>query len=147
MVLKGGGNNFGVITRIWLSTFEGHALWGGVAAVDVTRGVEGSDTNTEKALHGIGHFTARNHKDPNAAVAIQFNLNGTDGRRTIGSFLVNTVEGHESPLHQHFLNIRPRIRDTLKQKTMFELSKELSIAWPVGERFVTTLGFQQIFLC
>lgn len=36
MALKGGGNNFGVLTRIWLQCFENHALWGGVAAVDVT---------------------------------------------------------------------------------------------------------------
>ncbi|EME41601.1 hypothetical protein DOTSEDRAFT_36970 [Dothistroma septosporum NZE10] len=76
--------------------------------------IKGSFTSSERALDAIYPFTARSNKDFNATVAVHFRFNGID------------------------LDVLPQFRSTVKQKTITELSEELPVRRPVGNRYLTT---------
>ncbi len=54
--MKGGSNNFGIVTRLDLATFEGGNLWGGVVTYP--------NSTTPQQLQALVNFNGRIEEDP-----------------------------------------------------------------------------------
>ena len=58
--LKGGSNNFGIVTRFDIKTFPYEDIWGGMVAYDVS--------TSSQQIPAIVRFTENVHKDPYASL-------------------------------------------------------------------------------
>ncbi|KAL3953922.1 hypothetical protein ACCO45_011878 [Purpureocillium lilacinum] len=113
-VLRGGSNNFGIVTRIDLRTFEQGKLWGGVLyhAVDTI----------DAQLKAFEAFNSADKYDEYASLITSFGY--AAGR---GSGIVNNLEYtkpvERPPVFEEFMKI-PAVMNTMRISNMSDISKE-----------------------
>ncbi|KAK8209488.1 FAD binding domain-containing protein [Phyllosticta capitalensis] len=133
-VLKGGANNFGVVTRIDLKTFEREPIWGGVVAYPV----ETADLHT-KALVNFGEKLA---DDPYASAIVILLFESHIGFPMVGNAYEYTkpIE-RPPPIFDEFLAIPGNFSSSMRITNMTDLTEELEK--PKGFRWkFLTLTFQ-----
>lgn len=111
-VLKGGGNNFGLVTCFTMQTFPSGPLWGGYS-------VKPMETMSAVA-EALANFTEKSSDDPDS------NLNLTVGHmpKAGGSAIVaicTNIAGMENPPIYEELSKLPDIYNNLKVATMQEI--------------------------
>jgi len=103
MALKGGNNNFGVVTRIDLATFEhSQRIYGGLIIVPI----EASDA----VLENLQHFTDDSTGiHTNAGLTVEYFLNATSGEGQILIWVIDTDAVGQHEAIQPFLEMQPQI--------------------------------------
>lgn len=125
--LKGGSNNFGVVTRLDLMTLEGIELWGGVVTYP-------NDT-TQQQIDALYKFTDDVNNDPYAsAISIWQYTTVTDANIIIAAYDYTKPEP-KPPIFDDFLAIPGNTSDSLRITNMTDLAIELEQA--AGFRSVT----------
>ncbi|KAI4225437.1 MAG: hypothetical protein L6R36_003921 [Xanthoria steineri] len=108
--LKGGGNNFGIVTSFTLSTHPVHEVWGGVKIYSLNQ--------TLDVLHAMSEYQSNPNKDPYANIFTQvFTTNSTIGVVLTLVYLKPTVA---PPAFKPFYSI-PTINDTTRLQTLTQL--------------------------
>lgn len=130
--LKGGGNNFGIVTRFKLKAFPMKAgkMWGGLR-------LHGSYLNSNlstrifKAFENYGNTL----QDPNAHLIISSTYEGTVGLTawTVSPFYTQPVK--DPPVFKEFLDIRAAV-STTRIDTVTSFAKELFLGTPSGKRYL-----------
>ena len=125
--LKGGSNNFGVITRFDFITFPQGDLWGGFVIYPPTS----LDQQTQ-ALQGFAQASG-DGDDPYAAVINSYIFNAA-GLSFIGNFYTYTKPQAYPPILSNFTAIQPQLQSTLRTTNLTNLTIELGAGTPSGYR-------------
>ena len=126
MVLKRGGNNFGIVTCFDVATFK--MADSGAVVSPTTKNV------TSQALKALSDFTKGNHEDENAAVDVVFSYGTSTGDKTVGTHLMYAKEIANRDVLKPSTAIQPQISNNLKFTTVSVLVDEVSEASPSGYR-------------
>ncbi len=122
--LRGGGNNFGIVTRFDLATFEQGQLWGGTKSYSAAA----ANISIIKALHSFGDNASQ---DPDAALIVGFTY-------LEGQYLATNIYQYAKPvenpsiLHE-FLEIES-ISSELRFANLTDIVIELKASNPSGLR-------------
>ena len=121
--LRGGGNNFGIVTRFDLETFPQGKLWGGMTIYPITE--------APKIYKAFYNFANNAPKDPDAALI-------TAAAFAQGNYLFSNDYEYAKPVEnppifKEFLDI-PSIASTQRIATLSELTIELNASNPGGFR-------------
>lgn len=121
--LRGGGNNFGIVTRFDLETFPQGNLWGGMTIHPITANV-----SIYKAFY---NFANNAPKDPDAALI-------TAAAYAQGQYIFSNDYEYAKPvinppIFHEFTSI-PNITSTMRIASMSDLARELNASNPGGFR-------------
>lgn len=128
LALKGGGSNYGVVTRIDLGIAEGSGkIYGGQILSPATIDV------TTEVLTNLVSFVGQNNADTRAGLQVVFLFDHS------GSAVVDNLVSHSTalapPILQPFLQTTPQIHNTVGLKGMKDLALEASALQPRGYRY------------
>ena len=134
--LKGGGNNFGIVTRFDLRTFSQGKLWGGFVVTPASTAAQ--------QFQYLQDFTTASGSgvDPYASVinAYIFTANGPS---YVANQLTYTKSEAYPAILQNFTNIQPQYSNTLRTTNLTDLTIELGTGTPNGFRqLFATATFQ-----
>ncbi|KAL4974602.1 hypothetical protein BDW66DRAFT_139562 [Aspergillus desertorum] len=130
--LKGGGNNFGIVTRVTLRAFEQGPLWGGL--------IGHSATEARAQINALVNFTSNLIKDPHAQLVTIWQHNGKTNNSFAASGLQYTLGTGSPAIFGQFLGLQ-RTFNTLRKTDIYDLMMET--APPPGKRAVfLTLTFR-----
>ncbi|KAI5361190.1 putative FAD-binding domain, PCMH-type, FAD-binding, type PCMH, subdomain 2 [Septoria linicola] len=133
--LKGGGSNFGIVTKIVLPTFEGGKFFGGVVLYPI-------DT-ADQQLQAISNFGNSLHKDHYASAIVIDVYDST----TKMSFFMNAyeytkpVERPDAKIFKEFFAIPGNISDTTGLRNTTSLANEFDVPKDSRVQF-STLTFK-----
>ncbi|KAL6237470.1 hypothetical protein BDW75DRAFT_228661 [Aspergillus navahoensis] len=129
--LKGGSNNFGIVTLFDMETFStGDTIWGGIAIYDVSLKDEYIAAGTR--------FTDSIPNDPYASWVGMFGYNSTTDKTAIFTSLAYTRPAQAWPEAFSDFYAIPNITHTLRSATVLDLAVENS--FPYGYRNVLHTG-------
>lgn len=123
--LRGGTNNFGIVTRIDFETFRQGNLWGGVVEYELSTSRE--QIEALASLNGIGNY------DEYASLEMSFAYSGAAG----AAFIVNTMEYTMPTVDPEvFQNIStiPSLASTMRLTNMSDLALEIAAMQASGLR-------------
>lgn len=123
--LRGGGNNFGIVTRFDLETFEQGQLWGGAKVYPVALNAS--------IIKAFDNFANNAPQDPDAALIVTFD-------HYQGQYISRNDYEYAKPvvnpsIFYEFSEI-PRILSTMRIADLTNLIPELRAASPDGVRWV-----------
>ncbi|EOD43523.1 putative fad binding domain containing protein [Neofusicoccum parvum UCRNP2] len=134
--MKGSSNNFGIVTRFDLVTFEDEKLWGGVVAYPL-------DTANQQ-LEFLENFTNKMSEDPYASIIVILNYVSTIGQVVVANAYEYTKAIEPAtppPIFEEFLSIPGNISDSMRVTNISDLVEELE--QPAGYRDAfMTITFQ-----
>jgi len=121
--LRGGGNNFGIVTRLDLETFAQGDLWGGMSVYPA----EAQDS----IYTALNNFANNAPSDPDAALIVAFVY-------AFGQYFFSNDYEYANPvvnppIFHEFTSI-PSIRSTLRITNLTDLTTELNASNPSGYR-------------
>ncbi|MCJ1475409.1 hypothetical protein MMC13_004071 [Lambiella insularis] len=125
--LKGGTNNFGIVTRFDLKTFAQGKLWGGFIINPITSAAE--------QFQLLEQFTTAsgNGVDPYAAIINAYIFSAAGPSAIANQFTYTKPEAYPAIL-KNFTDIQPQIRNTLRTTNLTDLTIELGAGTPNGFR-------------
>ena len=130
--LRGGGNNFGIVTRFDLETFPQGQMWGGMTAYPITANAS--------LLSALENFAVNASSDPDAALIVAFAY--AEGQYVATTDIEYAKPIIAPPVFQEFIDIES-IESTLRITTLSNLTEELKTVNPSGLReFYTTATFK-----
>ena len=130
--LRGGGNNFGIVTRFDLETFPQGQMWGGMTYYPITANAS--------LLSALENFADSAPTDPDAALIVAFAYAEGQYVATIDIEYAKPVI--DPPIYQEFTNIKS-IASTLRITTLSNLTEEFKTVNPSGFReFYSTATFK-----
>lgn len=133
--LKGGSNNFGIVTRFDLVAFKQGNIWGGVAVYP--------SSTTSQQLEAFVNFGNNIVKNPyGSIISIYGYSSANDGISVTNAYEYTKPEANAPPFDE-FLKIPNKTVDTLRITNLTDLTAELEQAY--GYRFVPLL-LQCIFI-
>lgn len=118
--LKGGSNNFGIVTRLDLATFEGIDLWGGVVTYP--------NGTTQQQIDAMYKFTDEVTNDRFASAISIWQYSTTTDTNMIISAYDYTKPVARAPIFDDFLAIPGNTSDSLRFTNMTDLTIELEQA-------------------
>lgn len=121
--LRGGGNNFGIVTRLDLETFSQGAMLGGVNLYPATANVS--------LFKAYQNFVAEQPKDPDAALIVDFFY--SRGQLVSNTNYEYAKPVREPPIFQEFFAI-PSISSTERITNLTDITAELTTYNPSGFR-------------
>jgi FAD/FMN-containing dehydrogenase len=126
--LKGGSNNFGIVTKIKLAAFAHSGLfWGGQVVVPAT------NVTTQQVLKDVTDFTTANNDNVNAAIMV-VGLYSADGNKIIDVGFAATDNTENPPILAPFLQLQPQVLNTMGHKTIANFVHEVTKPMPDGYR-------------
>ncbi|KAF3397271.1 Bifunctional solanapyrone synthase [Talaromyces pinophilus] len=115
LALKGGGNNFGIVTRYTLKTFPLGNFWGGFLAYPITA--------IDQQIDALSTFLGTEPFDPHAAMIKSWGY--TSGRTIISDGEYYTPDVQSTPaVYQNYINGSALLRSTLRTSNMSSLVAE-----------------------
>ncbi|KAF7197662.1 FAD-dependent monooxygenase CTB5 [Pseudocercospora fuligena] len=131
--LRGGGNNFGIVTRMDLEVFEQGDLWGGAMALPWT--VKDDVIN---ALYDFGQRQSSHNEDEVDVDASIWAAFGYTQQPQPGKFIsiepVYAKPVVNPPVLENFTKLEPVLMNTIKIRNLTDISKELNQSNPNGLR-------------
>jgi hypothetical protein len=125
--LKGGGSNFGIVTRADVATFEQTDIWAGQVITPAL------PTTVEAALQATTNFTELANSHPNSGAQVV--LTYTNGSAIIiSSVASNDGTVNPEPL-QAFTALQPQLGNTVSLRSMSNVVKELDSNQASGYRY------------
>ena len=124
--LKGGGNNFGVVTRIDIKTFQQGLFWGGQIIYP--------SSTVRSQIQAFVDLDNDPNYDPYAALIMSFAYVGV----TRSLVATNALEYGKSivnpPTFQPFTSIQPQILNTMRIADLNSFAAEEATNTPSGQR-------------
>ena len=117
--LKGGSNNFGVVTRFDLETFPQDGLWGGT--------LQQSINSSAEVFEAFANIASAPQYDPYASIVTGVNFNSTSQQWGISSLVTYTKPVASPPVFEELLAIRPQLLNTLNFTSLKTLTNETRI--------------------
>lgn len=114
--LKGGSNNFGIITRVDLQTFPQGGLWGG----SLTQSINNSDAIFE----AFANIASAPQYDPYASIVTSISVNTTSLQWGISHLATYTKPEADPPVFKELLAIKPQLGNTLTYTNLSTLTNE-----------------------
>jgi FAD/FMN-containing dehydrogenase len=114
--LRGGGNNFGIVTAFELETFPQGDMWGGM----VTSTIEHNVT----LLDAMADYAHNSPQDPDAQAYVAFAWNQENGIYLSASELVYARPVENPAVLENFTSV-PNVHSTLKMTNMADLAMEM----------------------
>ena len=125
--LRGGSNNFGVVTRFDIETFDQGPFWGGVVYYPIA-----TASHQLKALY---NFTQDPEYDEYSAIIVRFGYRQGHGVAAING-LYYTKPQVNPPKLQPFTAIEPQLASTVRIGSLLEVMLNRGAASPDGWRYV-----------
>lgn len=123
--LRGGGNNFGIVTRFDLASFEQGKMWGGQTVYT---------TDNMPALNAaLYNFNINHYKDPFAAVIVAYVYIPAEGIFISSVDLEYGKPIADPPILSNFTSV-PSIETTARITNLTDLTLELNATQPAGSR-------------
>jgi hypothetical protein len=123
--LKGGSNNFGIVTRFDLMTWEREDLWGGVMVYP--------DSTSAQQISAFVNFTNNIEHDPFASVINFWHYESEDDTTVVLNVLEYTKPEAEAAAFKEYLEIPDLIASSMRITNITDLVKELE--QPYGFRW------------
>lgn len=125
--LKGGNNNFGVVTRIDFTTFQQGLVW--------TGNVYQNLSIVDDVIAEVVKITAPDAYDEYASMIVTFGFSQARGLSVISSVLAYSKEVESPPIYQDFLSL-PNLMDTSSIVSMTAAAKATRALSPEHPRYV-----------
>lgn len=125
--LKGGSNNFGIVTRFDLVAFKQGHLWGGVAVYPLN--------TTSQQLQAFVNFGNNIPKDPFGSLISFWQYSSATGEVVIIDIFDYTKAVVNAPPFDEYMRIPNKTSDTLRITNLTDLTAELEQAYDF--RFVS----------
>ncbi|CEJ82348.1 hypothetical protein VHEMI02417 [[Torrubiella] hemipterigena] len=126
--LRGGGNNFGIVTRLHLAAYPQGDLWAGSRFYPLT------DENTKAHTEALAHFTERSTEDPKAQVIQAYVYAQVYNMYVLASDLQYSVPQPFPAILSNFTAIQGAFTDTLRITDLPSLTLEFNENQPNGLR-------------
>ncbi|KAG6035664.1 hypothetical protein E4U41_005995 [Claviceps citrina] len=126
--LRGGGNNFGIVTRFDLETYPQGRLWGGTQLFPLT---DETSTAVNRAYY---HFAENSDRDPYAQVIASYAYSHALGAYVISPALQYGLPTPDPPILRNFTSIPGSVGNTLRVADLPGLTDELKSVSPRGLR-------------
>lgn len=125
VALKGGSNNFGIVTRFDLEAFPQGEFWGGLILYD--------DSASPQLLKAFADLNKAGGVDENAALMLSFSYGGSFG--FVGSANIEYAEPTVNPpTFQPFTLIQPQFLNTMRISNQTDFTTEFIQFLPNGRR-------------
>ena len=126
--LKGGSNNFGVVTRFDLKTFPQGKLWGGVIVNPMT--------TLQSQLEAFHALSVAPDYDVHSAVVSNFHyFPAMDVMYAVNFLEYTKAEEHPASL-KPFTDIEPVFQSSMRISNLSDFTIEQAIYAPKGQRYV-----------
>jgi len=128
--LKGGTNNFGIVTNFELYTFSQGLLWGGLVVYPATTAAQ--------QYAALSTFIDASGDDPNPAGDVQVILAyvRTAAATLFANFYSNTLPVANPPLLANFTSIQPQYVSTTGLTNLSSFTAEVAAGTPDGQRYL-----------
>ena len=137
--LRGGSNNFGIVTRIDFQTFSQGLLWGGNTYHPLNQAI----IDTE--IQGFVKLNSEKSYDEYASLITAWAFSSAQGSLSLNQ-LVYTKPTKEPEVFRDFLSL-PRILSTTRIANMTDLSLETEAFQPIGLRCVDDFTICVLLTC
>lgn len=141
--LKGGSNNFGVVTRFDLDAFQQSDIWAGQWVYP--------NSVLNASLEALYYFTeatgALNNPVNDAQVIYAYtsiaNAAGASAAKIITAFLSNSDPAPFAPVFDNFTSLQPQIENSARISNLSDFGNELNSGTPNRQRYLfATATFQ-----
>ena len=127
IALRGGSNNFGIVTRFDLETFQQGSFWGGVVYYPIT--------TASQQLTAFYNFAQDPQYDEYSAVIQSFGFSGSQGSAAVNGLYYTKPQANPLKL-QPFTTIQPQLASTLRVDSHLNFTVERGANSPDGLRSV-----------
>ena len=133
LALKGGSNNFGIVTRFDLPTFAQGKMWGGALYYD--------SSAFPQIIQAFSEFAASSSPDEHAHVIVATSWSG--GRETAICNVYHSAPGAAPPSLAPFTAVQPQLFSSLREDSLLGFAKEqASFSTDGGRQLFFTTTFR-----
>ncbi|OBT91776.1 hypothetical protein VE01_09363 [Pseudogymnoascus verrucosus] len=115
--LKGGGNNFGIVTRFDLATYAQGDMWGGL--------VQYTENNLETFVDALSHFGDRQVEDPDCAAIVSLIYYQAYGINIVNLNLEGAKPVVNPALLKDFTDVPSPMKSTMRVTTLSNITDEM----------------------
>jgi len=127
--LKGGSNNFGIVTRFDLETFPQGKFLGGF--------VYNLPDTVPQQLEAFTNYMDPKKFDPRASVFQSFNYQAAVGIVVVANGITYTSPITNPPILEPFLSIQPQLQNSMRISTLLDFVKEEASVQAPDQRLVS----------
>lgn len=124
-VLRGGSNNFGIITKVIFRPVEQNGLWGGFVAYDASTG--------DEQLSAFVNFSQPDNYDEYSSLITTFSYSAARNALVVSTNMEYTRPVVNPPVFQAISSI-PNLESTMRITNMTDLSTETQALQTPGSR-------------
>lgn len=126
MALKGGSNNFGIVTRFDLQTYPQGDFWGGFISYP--------SSTVHQQLLAFENFMTPMNFDPYAEMICAIGYLGATGGSLVSDGIYYTKPMANPPIFQPFTSIQPQLGNTMRISNIVDFVTEEESQQAVNSR-------------